>query len=259
MNELIEVAQQGLDSGHGDVEHLYELSKRRQWNVSELPWEAVDFSQFPLQLRQGLADLIAQTHHGELAALTASARLVQSAPQLMDRLFGATQVTDEARHVEWFSRLLFQLDVDAKVMPAVAALMNDVTAADDLELLVGMNILVEGLAQTTLTTVGRTLRSVELEGLESLKIVGSWLTEKVAGDESRHLAFGINRVGRLVRTLSPSRRAALEARISQWFERLVGLAEEQCRGITTFGIDGDALLARCLTETRSRLALAGLS
>lgn len=256
MNELIQVAQRGLDQGHGDVERLYELSKRRQWNAAELPWESVDFSQFPLELRQGLADLIAQTHHGELAALTASARLVQSAPDLMDRLFGATQVTDEARHVEWFSRLLFQLDVEAKVMPAVAALMADVTAADDLELMVGMNILIEGLAQTTLTTIGRTLRSLEIE---PLKIVGTWLTEKVAGDESRHLAFGINRVGRLVRTLSPQRRAALEARISGWFERLVALAEEQCRGITTFGIDGDALLARCLTETRSRLALAGLS
>jgi len=256
---LIAVANRGLKSGGADVEHLYELSKRRQWNAAELPWHAIDFRPLPFELRQGVAELIAQIHHGELAALTASARLVQSAPDVMDRLFGATQVADEARHVEWFSRLLFELDAPAQVMPKVAALMAEVTAADELELAVGMNILVEGLAQTTIMTVGRALDALTLDGLESLRLIGKWLTEKVAGDESRHLAFGISRVRRLVGTLSAQRRAALEARIGVWTEQLIGLASEQNAGVSAFGIDGDALLARCLADTRSRFALAGLS
>src|SRR5947208_1870346 len=140
MNELtplLNASQEGLTRRMPDIERLYELGKKRQWNASELAWDALDFSLVPLELKQGLADLLAQTHYGELGALTASARLVQRSPNLSDRLFGATQVTDEARHVEWFSRLLFQLDAPYTVMPALAEFIDGVVRSeDDLALLV---------------------------------------------------------------------------------------------------------------------------
>ncbi len=257
---LIEVAGNALRTGAPDVEHLYELSKRRQWNASDLPWDSLDFSSVPLELRRGFADLLAQTHHGELGALTASARLVQSDARLMDKLFGATQVADEARHVEWFSRLLFHLDAPAPVMPALAAFIDDVTqAGDDLHLLVGMNILIEGLAQTLMLHAGRMLREIQVEELRSFQLVGTWLVERVADDESRHLAFGIQRVRALVETLDTSKRLKLEDEVQRWTERLMALTREHSAGVVAFGLDGDELMARCLADTRSRLQLAGLS
>jgi len=260
MTNLIEVAGNALKTGAPDVEHLYELSKRRQWNASDLPWDSLDFSVVPLELRQGFADLLAQTHHGELGALTASARLVQSDARLMDKLFGATQVADEARHVEWFSRLLFQLGTPAPVMPALAAFIDDVTqAGDDLHLLVGMNILIEGLAQTLMLHAGKLLGAIEVPELESFKVVGTWLTERVAADESRHLAFGIGRVRALVETLDARRRHQLEDRVLRWALQLMELTREHSAGVATFGLDGDALMARCMADTQSRLKLTGIA
>ncbi|MBL8956067.1 MAG: ferritin-like domain-containing protein [Myxococcaceae bacterium] len=256
---LIAVAGNALKTGAPDVEHLYELSKRRQWNASDLPWASLDFSAVPLELRRGFADLLAQTHHGELGALTASARLVQSDARLMDKLFGATQVADEARHVEWFSRLLFQLDAPAPVMPALAAFIDDVTqAGDDLHLLVGMNILIEGLAQTLMLHAGKLLGALEVPELESFKVVGTWLTERVAADESRHLAFGIGRVRALVETLDTTKRLQLEERVAQWSTQLMQLTREHSAGVAAFGLDGDELMARCLADTHSRLKLTGI-
>ncbi len=257
---LLTAAKSGLSTGTPDIERLYELGKKRQWNAADLPWEALDFSSVPRVLREGLADLLTQTHYGELGALTASARLVQSSPNLADRLFGATQVTDEARHVEWFSRLLFHLDTPSPVVPAIAAFIDGVIHTDDdLALLVGMNILIEGLAQTLMLEAGRVLQTVEMEGLEALPQVGTWLVEKIAHDESRHLAFGITRVRQLVDEMELSKRITLEKKIGAWSRDLLALTEERSTGVSAFGLDGDKLMTRCLDDTRSRLSLAGLS
>lgn len=256
---LLAASRDALLTGAPDIERLYELGKRRQWNATDLPWDTLDFTQVPQALREGLAELLVQTHYGELGALTASARLVQSSPNLVDRLFGATQVTDEARHVEWFSRLLFHLDTPTPVVPAVAEFIDDVTRTpDELALLVGMNILIEGLAQTLMLEAGRVLRQIAIDGLQSLSLVGTWLVERIAHDESRHLAFGVTRVRQLVETLDFTRRRALEKQIGTWAQRLLKLTEQRSCGVVAFGLDGDALMARCLADTRSRLSLAGL-
>ena len=80
-----------------------------------------------------------------------------------------------------------------------------------------------------------------------------------AHDESRHLAFGVTRVRQLVETLDFTQRSALEKQIGTWAQRLLKLTEERSTGVIAFGLDGDALMARCLADTRSRLSLAGLS
>ncbi len=242
-----------------DLERLYELGKKRQWNAAELPWTRLNFSTVPCELRSGLAELLSQIHYGELGALTAAARLVQSSPNLVDRLCGATQVADEARHVEWFSRLLFQLDTPAPVNPAVAAFIDDVVHTDDeLALLVGMNIVVEGLAQTLILEAGHVLRSIQIPELSSLALVGTWLVERIAHDESRHLAFGVTRVRQVVEGLDPQQIQTLQSQVSRWARRLLELTHERSAAVAAFGLDGDALMARCVADTRSRLAHAGL-
>ena len=257
---LVMASRAGLHTGTPDIERLYELGKKRQWNASDLPWESLAFTAVPLPMRAGLAELLTQTHYGELGALTVSAKLVQTSPNLVDRLFGATQVTDEARHVEWFSRLLYHLDTPAPMNPAVAAFIDSVVnTKDDLAQLVGMNILIEGLAQTLMLESGRLLQSVQMEGLESLPKVGTWLVERIAHDESRHLAFGVTRVRQLVDCLGTRAKAELQSQIGRWAAGLFALTNQTSVGVVAFGLDGDALMARCLRDTRSRLELAGLT
>lgn len=249
-----------MRSGTPDLERLYDLAKKRQWNAAELNWGGLDFSPLPSELRAGLADLLAQIHYGELGALTASARLVQRSPHLVDRLCGATQVADEARHVEWFSRLLYHLDTPAPVVPALAAFVDEVVHADDdLALLVGMNIVVEGLAQTLMLEAGQVLRAIQIEELSALRQVGAWLVDRIAHDESRHLAFGMMRTRQLVEQLDRVQRSRLESQVGQWARLLLKLTAERSEAAVAFGVDGEALMARCLADTRLRLKHAGLT
>ena len=257
--QLAGAVQAGLSRGAPDVERLYELGKRHQWNSAELPWGELKLGELPSFLREGIADALAQTHYGELGALTASARLVQTSPHLADRLFGATQVVDEARHVEWFTRLLHELDAPTKVMPELAAFVDGVVnTADPLALLVGMNILIEGLAQTLLCEAGRVLSSFDAPELSSLRQVGTWLSDRIGRDESRHLAFGIQRVREEVTALDLTRRRALHTQVAQWSEQLVELTRARCTGMSMLGLDGDLLLERCISDNRVRLAHVGL-
>ena len=54
------------------------------------------------QLRWSLSHFL----HGEQGALLATAQIVDATPWMEAKFYGATQVMDEARHVEVFSRYL---------------------------------------------------------------------------------------------------------------------------------------------------------
>jgi hypothetical protein len=51
------------------------------------------------------ASQISQFMHGEQGALIATSKIVQTVPDLDSKFYAATQVMDEARHVEAYSRL----------------------------------------------------------------------------------------------------------------------------------------------------------
>ena len=46
--------------------------------------------------------------HGEQGALIATAKIVQTVPDMNAKFYAATQVMDEARHVEAYKRLLHE-------------------------------------------------------------------------------------------------------------------------------------------------------
>jgi len=49
-----------------------------------------------------------QFMHGEQAALICTAKIVQTVPDIDAKYYAATQVIDEARHVEVYSRYLYE-------------------------------------------------------------------------------------------------------------------------------------------------------
>ena len=60
-------------------------------------------------LRQNLqASQISQFMHGEQGALIATAKIVGTVPDMNAKFYAATQVMDEARHVEAYKRLLHE-------------------------------------------------------------------------------------------------------------------------------------------------------
>ena len=56
--------------------------------------------------RHSQAQTLSQFLHGEQGALVCAAKIVQQVPDLDSKFYAATQVMDEARHVEAYSRLL---------------------------------------------------------------------------------------------------------------------------------------------------------
>ena len=126
---------------------------------------------------------LSQFLHGEQGALFAAAQVTEAVQFFDGKLYGATQVMDEARHVEVFHRYLdtklnklYQINDNLFVI--IDALMSD--SRWDMKFL-GMQIMVEGLA---LGAFG-TLYSMTKEPL--LKE----LLKNVIRDEARHVHYGV--------------------------------------------------------------------
>jgi hypothetical protein len=120
--------------------------------------------------------------HGEQGAMITAARIVETVPDLDSKFYGATQVMDEARHVETFARFLqekvgtvFPMNKDLN------ALLKDALEASEWDYAyLGMQVLIEGLA---LAAFG-VLRDMAENPL------AKQLLAYVMQDEARHVAFG---------------------------------------------------------------------
>lgn len=133
---------------------------------------------------------------GEAAALEASSGLIPLAPNNAARIFLATQVADEARHLEVFLRRLDDLgivDPEAEVArranPSLVEFRDRLTSLVEREDFEGavfaQNVLLESLEDTVFrfhATIADPITAQVLEG--------------VVADERRHLGFGENEMGR---------------------------------------------------------------
>jgi ribonucleotide reductase beta subunit family protein with ferritin-like domain len=71
------------------------------------------------------AQTLSQFMHGEQGALMAAARIVQMVPDLDAKFYAATQVMDEARHVEAYARLLNEkLGIAYPITPGLKSLLE---------------------------------------------------------------------------------------------------------------------------------------
>jgi P-aminobenzoate N-oxygenase AurF len=187
---------------------LYDKAVRAQWISEEvLPWDTkVDLLQplgpealMPLHgsalwARMSKAErdrcnsevtawTLSQFLHGEQGALLATAQLVDSVRDLDSKLVAASQVVDEARHVDVYNRYLHQkVGFSYPVSPHLKTLLDMILKDSrwDIKFL-GMQIMVEGLA---LAAFGMIRNHTEEPLLREL-------TSYVIGDEARHVAFGV--------------------------------------------------------------------
>src|ERR1700716_2415630 len=135
------------------------------------------------QVRHHLqASQISQFMHGEQGALIATAKIVQTVPDADAKFYAATQVMDEARHVEAYARLLHEkFELAYPITPGLKALLES-TISDrrwDMTYL-GMQILIEGLALAAFQRIRDTAKNP----------LAAAVNAYVMQDEARHVAFG---------------------------------------------------------------------
>ncbi len=188
--------------------NLYEKGKNLQWNTNqridwsqdldpenpqELPDETISIFGSPVwdrmtrperaNLRRHLqAWSNSQFLHGEQGALVCTAKIVQQVPNIDSKFYAATQVIDEARHVETYSRLLHEkFELAYPITPTLKRLLNDVLSDPRWDMTyLGMQILIEGLALAAFAGI----RDLAKNSLAAA------VNAYVMQDEARHVAFG---------------------------------------------------------------------
>ena len=192
------------------LNNLYEKGKRLQWNAStDIDWSInVDPEEFPeffppemfnellnpprkLELKelkamrvQQLGWMLSQFMHGEQGALLATAQIVNTVPWTEGKFYAASQVADEARHVEVYRRYLTEkLPYSYPVNPHLHTLLSQIIREPRWDMTyLGMQIMVEGLALAAFGMMHITNPHEKLL---------HQITNYVIRDEARHVAFGV--------------------------------------------------------------------
>ena len=244
---------------------LYEKAKTSQWNATtDLDWSIdVDPEKVASELGVGgterfrdLADaegspvkhfgekewkqvgielqnsLLSQFMHGEQGALLCTARIVETVPWIDAKYYAATQVMDEARHVEVFARYLDEkLGTQYGINENLKQILDDILADPRWDIAyLGMQIMVEGLA---LAAFGM-MHSITTEPLIKK------LLRYVMSDEARHVAFGVLSLQEYYKELSDAEmreRQEFAFDVAKRLQRRFGHAEMWAR----MGVDPEAI------------------
>src|SRR5262245_31664400 len=194
--------------GRDSLLKLYAKGKQRQWdaetridwsldldpeNPEQLPDESIPI--FGSAVFQRLTNgekatlrrhfqswQLSQFLHGEQGALVCTAKIVQQVPRMDAKFYAATQVIDEARHVEAYSRLLHdKFELAYPITPTLKRLLDDVLTDGRWDMTyLGMQVLIEGLALAAFA-------SIRDQAKNSLAAA---VNAYVMQDEARHVAFG---------------------------------------------------------------------
>jgi hypothetical protein len=197
------------------LNRLYEKAKTSMWNAeTDLPWDTpvdqeavvlanaanagglnggMDLTGTPFEkwtekewIRLGIESqnwTLSQFMHGEQGALLCTAKIVESVPWIDAKYYAATQVMDEARHVEVFAKYLdTKLSGHYPINAHLRLLLDDIIADSRWDMTyLGMQIMVEGLALAAFGFIHQLTTEPLLKQL----------LRYVMADEARHVAFGV--------------------------------------------------------------------
>ena len=196
------------DEGRDRLLSLYEKGKEKQWNAqTRLDWsidvqpdspDNIPDYYIPIygsDIWEGLTEqqkgelrhhmgswMNSQFLHGEQGALICASKIVQTVPDIDSKFYAATQVMDEARHVEMYAKYVNEkLELAYPINPNLKALLNDVIADERWDMTyLGMQVVIEGLALAAFSLI----RDFAEEPLA--KAINTYVMQ----DEARHVAFG---------------------------------------------------------------------
>jgi hypothetical protein len=197
------------------LDKLYEKAKKTQWNAqTDLPWDTdvdqerlvianaavngglnsgLDVTGTPFEkwgdkewIQLGIEGqnwTLSQFMHGEQGALVCTAKIVESVPWIDAKYYAATQVMDEARHVEVFSKYLDEkLSGHYPINAHLRMLLDDIISDSRWDMTyLGMQIMVEGLALAAFGFMHQMTTEPLLKKM----------LRYIMSDEARHVAFGV--------------------------------------------------------------------
>ena len=211
-----------------ELRSLYERGKRGQWNAETdvdwstplppnewfLPKEGLQL--LPTILKAGGADdatccqaafdefayTMSQLLHGEQAALQLCGQLTNACPTMDAKFYAASQVADEARHVEVIAKLIERkVGTVYPIGGVLKVLLDKLLAAPTWKTkTLGMQTLFEGMAVGIMDMIRGECRNPLV--IEALR--------RIEQDEARHAAFGVLMMRRVVREASTDEKNEME-------------------------------------------------
>jgi hypothetical protein len=195
-------------SGRDQLLRLYDKGTRRQWVASDridwnvdvdwdnplgVPdesvmlfgtpyWERMNERERGQVRRHQVSWQFSQFLHGEQGALMCASKIVNTVPTIDAKFYAATQVVDEARHVEVFGRYLYEkLDLVYPLNPNLRSLLDDALTDSRWDMTyLAMQVLIEGLALAAFALI----RNNATDPLA--KSINAYVMQ----DEARHVMFG---------------------------------------------------------------------
>jgi 1,2-phenylacetyl-CoA epoxidase catalytic subunit len=249
-----------------ELRALHEKGKANQWNAST----DVDWS-LPLSPREWIGNpemsllgqitkmmgkdeatqkeavfdelnyLLSQLLHGEQAALQICGQLTNLCPTTDEKFYAANQVYDEARHTEVFARLLGEkMGTIYPISPNLKILLDELLSVEGYTMkCLGMQTLFEG------TAVG----IMDQFRANSKNALITDIIRRVEQDESRHAAFGVLTMRRVVKSCSEKERERMEDWAYAILEALN--ANQQLDMLRVlgpkYGIDPDAVVGMAMS------------
>ncbi len=197
------------------LKKLYEKGKTSQWNgTTDLPWDTEvdpekvaaesaaqnqrfnilvehpdsplrswgpkEWSRASVEMQTGV---LSQFLHGEQGALICTGLITATVPWIDAKYYAASQVMDEARHVEVFARYIEEKTSGTYPINAnLGGLLDDIIQDGRWDITyLGMQIMVEGLA----------LAAFGFMHMLTTEPLLKQLLRYVMSDEARHVAFGV--------------------------------------------------------------------
>jgi hypothetical protein len=196
------------DEGRDRLLSLYSKGKQKQWDAAvRIDWSVDVDPHNPLDVDDGYIPIhgsdihermterekaelrhhfeswrFSNFLHGEQGALICASKIVQTVPDIDSKFYAATQVIDEARHVEVYSRFLHEkLEMAYPINNSLQTLLSQTIQDSRWDFTyLGMQVLIEGLALASFGFIRDLARNP----------LAAAINAYVMQDEARHVAFG---------------------------------------------------------------------
>src|SRR5438552_14218957 len=170
--QLIEMKGEGRDAFAG-VLRFYELAKRQEWQVRDLPWgelppipEGKGSPQRQARRKDLWRSVLTQQLQADMLACDMSSQLLNIAPDHEAKLYYSTMVQDESRHTEAWLKLIGEVGGIAERDPHLDEVAHMTLEADTLEEKVfQMQVFYERLIISRFRLIARASRGTVLEEL----------------------------------------------------------------------------------------------
>lgn len=231
---------------------LFHKSAKSVWTSADVDWEA------PIGLTDAqavaLGRLLSPVYLGEQSAMIGASAVM---PQMMNagetsaQVYLASFIYDEARHFEALTRLYQRLAIypaGIREIPAMLRYHRRLREGDRADWVWG--ILISDLFAKNFYGIFSHSQPEALFGKMSRQILR---------DESRHQAFADEYLSRAIPRMTPERRRALVAMRDDLMDIMGAIYDRLGADCAVIGIDGDAFLARLMTDIETHSRRIGLT